>query len=302
MKILVADDSRVMRQIIVRTLRQAGYDGHEVIEADGGREALAKAQSEQPDLVLSDWHMPDMTGLECLRALRSTGYAVPFGFITSDVSPELRHEALAAGATFLIGKPFNAETLRAVLDGQPPPVGFAPMAADERADAETDRSEAGGPDLVPAAKDVRDLLAELLDRPVTVCPGRRVMPTRDEPVSIATYVDGARSLNALCLMDLRLSGYLAGALALLPPGGVQDALDEGEFGSSWFEALHEVANVLSKVVNTPGAPRCRLQDFHAPGAYVPDELLVSASGFERLDLVVEVPGYGKGSMSLVRTA
>ena len=301
MKILVADDSRVMRQIIIRTLRQAGYDGHEVIEADGGREALAKSLSEQPDLVLSDWHMPDMTGLDYLRALRSAGHSVPFGFITSDVSPELRREALTAGATFLIGKPFNAETLQTALEGNSPPVASAPVTADEQDDAGVDASQAGG-SIVPAAKDVRDLLAELLGRPVTVSPGRRVIATRDQPASVATYVDGAGCLSALCLMDLRLSAYLAGALALLPPGGVQDALDEGEFGSSWSEALQEVANILSKVVNTPGAPRCRLQQFHAPGAYVPDEVLVSASGFERLDLVVEVPGYGKGALSLVRTA
>lgn len=298
MKILVVDDSRVMRQIIIRTLRQAGYDDHDVVEAGGGREALAKAQSERPDLILSDWHMPDMTGIECLRALRSSGHTVPFGFITSDSSPELRGEALTTGATFLIGKPFNAEMLRTALEGQPPPVGSGPV----EEDADTDRSGAGDVDLVPAAKDVRDLLSELLDRPVTVSPGRRVMPTREAPVSLATYVDRGRSLRAVCLMDVRLSGYLAGALALLPPGGVQDALEEGEFGSSLVEALHEVVNIFTKLVNTPGAPHSTFHKLHAPGAYVPDELLVSASGFERLDLVVEVPGYGKGAMSIVRTA
>ena len=63
MKILVADDSRVMRQIVIRTLRQAGYDDHEIVEAEDGADALAKVGSEQPDLVLSDWNMPNMTGI-----------------------------------------------------------------------------------------------------------------------------------------------------------------------------------------------------------------------------------------------
>ena len=60
-----------MRQIVIRTLRQAGYDDHDIVEAEDGRDALDKVSSESPDLVLSDWNMPNMTGIECLQALRS---------------------------------------------------------------------------------------------------------------------------------------------------------------------------------------------------------------------------------------
>ena len=116
MKILVADDSRVMRQIVIRTLRQAGFDGHDVVEAEDGRDAYDKVQSEQPDLVLSDWNMPNMTGLECLEALRSSGSTVPFGFVTSEGSPEMRAKAEGAGALFLIAKPFNEDTFRDALE------------------------------------------------------------------------------------------------------------------------------------------------------------------------------------------
>ena len=115
MKILVADDSRVMRQIVIRTLRQAGYDGHDVVEAENGRDALDKVGSEQPDLVLSDWNMPEMTGIECLRALRASGSDVPFGFVTSEGSDEMRSTAAAAGALFLIAKPFTPEAFDAAL-------------------------------------------------------------------------------------------------------------------------------------------------------------------------------------------
>lgn len=116
MKILVADDSRVMRQIVIRTLRQAGFDGHDVVEAEDGRDAFDKVQSESPDLVLSDWNMPNMTGLECLEALRSSGSSVPFGFVTSEGSPEMRDKAAGAGALFLIAKPFNEDTFRDALE------------------------------------------------------------------------------------------------------------------------------------------------------------------------------------------
>jgi len=116
-KILVTDDSRVMRQIVIRTLRQAGYDDHDIIQAENGQEAFDLVGSEQPDLVLSDWNMPEMTGIECLEALRASGSQVPFGFVTSEGSPEMREKAANAGALFLIAKPFNEDTFKDALDG-----------------------------------------------------------------------------------------------------------------------------------------------------------------------------------------
>jgi two-component system chemotaxis response regulator CheY len=115
MKVLVTDDSRVMRQIVTRTLRQAGYDDVEVCEAGNGQEALQVIASECPDLVLSDWNMPEMNGIELLTSLRAQGQAVPFGFVTSEGSPEMREKAESAGALFLIAKPFTAETFRDAL-------------------------------------------------------------------------------------------------------------------------------------------------------------------------------------------
>jgi two-component system chemotaxis response regulator CheY len=117
MKILVVDDSRVMRQIVIRTLRQAGYEDEEICEAGDGREACALTASEQPDLVMSDWNMPEMSGIECLRALRAAGNDVPFGFVTSEGSAEMRDQAAAAGAMFLIAKPFTAEDFSEALSG-----------------------------------------------------------------------------------------------------------------------------------------------------------------------------------------
>jgi two-component system, chemotaxis family, chemotaxis protein CheY len=116
MKVLVVDDSRVMRQIVIRTMRQAGYAGMDIIEAVDGADAFEKIGEHGPDLVLSDWNMPTMSGLELLRALRAAGNAVPFGFVTSEGSPEMRSTAEQAGAQFLIAKPFTSEAFSEVLD------------------------------------------------------------------------------------------------------------------------------------------------------------------------------------------
>lgn len=110
MKILIVDDSKAMRMIVTRTLRQAGYGDHEFLEATDGAEGLSVVRSERPDLVLSDWNMPEVSGIEFLRALRAAGDDVRFGFVTSESTDAMRATAEEAGALFLIGKPFTAET------------------------------------------------------------------------------------------------------------------------------------------------------------------------------------------------
>ena len=115
MKIVVADDSRAMRMIVVRTLRQAGLGGHEVLEAENGREALELVAQHAPDLILSDWNMPEMTGIQFLVALRTSGNSTPFCFVTSEGSDEMREQATAAGALGLIAKPFTPDAFSDIL-------------------------------------------------------------------------------------------------------------------------------------------------------------------------------------------
>lgn len=109
MKLLIVDDSKTMRLIILRTLRQAGLAGFEYREASNGLEALAALREWPADLVLSDWNMPDRTGLELLEDIRRRGNRVPFGFITSNNIPEMRNQATEAGAAFFLCKPFTVE-------------------------------------------------------------------------------------------------------------------------------------------------------------------------------------------------
>ena len=115
MNILVVDDSRAMRMIVRRTLRQAGFDNINVTEAENGREALMKIQEIRPDLILSDWNMPEMDGMGLLRTLRHNKVFIRFGFVTAQGSPEMRERARNAGANFLISKPFTPETFSDVL-------------------------------------------------------------------------------------------------------------------------------------------------------------------------------------------
>ncbi len=112
MKILVVDDSKAMRALIRRTLRGARYDEANISEAENGREALDSIRSSPPDLVLANFNMPEMSGIELLEQLHDDGVDVSFGFITSDDSEANVARARKAGACFVIGKPFSRQDLR----------------------------------------------------------------------------------------------------------------------------------------------------------------------------------------------
>jgi two-component system chemotaxis response regulator CheY len=116
-KIMIVDDSTAMRMIVRKTLRLAGFEGHDFLEADDGMKALAAIKASPPDLVLSDWNMPNMTGIELLEAITKEGIKVKFGFVTTEATPDMRQRATTAGASFLISKPFTPESFKAALGG-----------------------------------------------------------------------------------------------------------------------------------------------------------------------------------------
>lgn len=116
MNVLVVDDNKAARLLVLRTLRQTGLAGLQVEEAENGSDALAKLAHSQPDVILSDWSMPEMTGIELLRELRARGCAVRFGFVTCEAaSAQMRETAFQAGAQFMLAKPFDARHFRDLL-------------------------------------------------------------------------------------------------------------------------------------------------------------------------------------------
>ena len=117
MRILIVDDSRAMRMIVMRTLRQAGYGGHTIDQAGDGVEALDSIRSNRPDLVLCDWNMPNKSGLELLEAAKTEQPNLNLGFVTSEGTAASKRVAMEMGACFFITKPFTSESFRSALRG-----------------------------------------------------------------------------------------------------------------------------------------------------------------------------------------
>jgi two-component system, chemotaxis family, chemotaxis protein CheY len=111
MKILIVDDFATMRKVVRNLLRQIGYQN--VGEAEDGVDALKQLRSQKIEFVISDWNMPNMTGIELLRAVRADNELrhLPFLMVTAESLKENVVEAVKAGVSNYIVKPFTAEVL-----------------------------------------------------------------------------------------------------------------------------------------------------------------------------------------------
>jgi two-component system, chemotaxis family, chemotaxis protein CheY len=113
-KVLVVDDSATMRKIVIRALNSVGCT--ETAEAVDGREAMAAFQASPFDVVLTDWNMPNKSGVELTREIRALGSKVPIFMITTEAEKSRVLEAIRAGVSDYLVKPFTAEMLREKLE------------------------------------------------------------------------------------------------------------------------------------------------------------------------------------------
>lgn len=114
--VLVVDDFKTIARIIHNLLKQAGFS--DVDTAGDGQEAMAKMKARKYGLVISDWHMAPMDGLELIRAARADSDLkdTPFILISGDTAPSTLDMAKGAGAVAYVSKPFDAETLKSRIE------------------------------------------------------------------------------------------------------------------------------------------------------------------------------------------
>lgn len=115
-KVMVIDDFATMRRIVKGVLKQLGFTN--IIEAEDGDIALKELRKEKVGLIVSDWNMPNMTGLDLLKAVRSDNMLkdIPFLMVTAEGQKENVVQAVQAGVSNYIVKPFTPETFSAKLE------------------------------------------------------------------------------------------------------------------------------------------------------------------------------------------
>lgn len=107
MKVLIVDDSNTMRMLVRKAITKALDQKLDFQEAGNGVEALKIVEEWHPDLMLTDWNMPEMTGIELLQQIKEKDLKLVIGMITSQKTKEHEKQAEEAGAAFLLPKPFT---------------------------------------------------------------------------------------------------------------------------------------------------------------------------------------------------
>lgn len=111
-KVLVVDDSAIMRKVIIGILEQIGVTKENVVEAADGEEGVQAASKNSLQLILMDWNMPKMLGIDALKAIRAAGNKTPVLMVTTEGEKQNVVTAIQAGASNYLVKPFNAEDLK----------------------------------------------------------------------------------------------------------------------------------------------------------------------------------------------
>ncbi|MGE5450571.1 MAG: response regulator [Acidobacteriota bacterium] len=334
-RFLIVDDSRAIQAIVRRVVESCRYPDADIRVASNGEEALQILQTFTPQLVITDWHMPKVSGLELLQSMRQSGMMnIKVGFITTESSPALLDQARTNGAAFVINKPFKDDlliqnvkdavplhdlTVAAAPTSAPPappavdaPVEFpqpvpAPAAAPEPVQP---RPEAAAPPvappLLPTSLMVTEDCQKLIQSMLNEIPFRLIRHEDLQPKEltaknlIGLYAGSTKPLAALCVLDTLSICILGGGAAKLPPHIVRAAMAAGAPTEAMVQnatRFMQNAGALLHIASEPGAIPLSRTSLVPQNFKKLEEVLLKNSG--RADFRVSVPGYGDGRFSFL---
>lgn len=291
-RVLVVDDSRAIQAIIRRILETSETDELQVQCASSGAEALAQVDSFRPDLVLSDWHMPGVSGIEMLQTLRQMGHAdVALGFVTTETATDCLAQARRNGAAFVLNKPFQDHELRAAVSQC-----LKPAMAMVTADPAIPRVAA-----IDSVSQLQQLLFTHLGTRSFVlskrhCAGVFVEQT---PQMVVLYGSaGRKGAYALGLLDASASCLIGGMAAGNSPDEIRTMISKAQPGAGHFEHAQRfmlaVAGLLHKrsPADVPAFSVAKMaqQPFDKVAALI-------ANNNGRSDFELGLSGLGEGRMS-----
>jgi CheY-like chemotaxis protein len=332
LKFLVVDDSRAMQAIIRRSLQNGGFGDATIVGVSDGQNALEHVASNKPDLMITDWHMPGMSGLELLQVVRQRhGTSVKVGMITTEGSEELLRQARRSGAAFILHKPFDdvqlSRHVRQVLDAQdsvaqdtaavagasetltaePPPELPAPEPA-----AAVDTATVPVADLASAEPEAQAApepgpwMHEVLTRAFGQIKFRLI---ENEPIEVGGLsprvllgllsVPGSKAAFALALMDAPTACMIGGGSRGLSPSQVRPLIAAHAPSEEMTLAATQFAQEAAGMLVPAGSEAPRI----SKGSWVPREMQKLAGALSNNTRLhgyrLQVPGYGEGRMAFV---
>lgn len=299
MKILIVDDSRAMQTIVRRGIEQLGYDDMEIRNADNGKEALDIIRKWEPTLVLSDWHMPEMTGLELLHALNRQMLSVQIGFVTTETSESRKIEALSAGAKFFVQKPFDYKTLHeAVL----PILQGNSEAENALADEQPDELESNHI-VLPDFDTLDTLLTAKAKKPLLVGESEpMVLKEHHLPCLVGLFEDPtSHKIRAVAIIDLKGTCIIGAAVAAIPEERVREAIHDRAIPKPFVNNCKLIMQAICPHLrDKESLEQLKLRSTNIMRQNIEGiEHLLQKQQDKRIDIEVAVQGYGNGNLTIV---
>lgn len=305
MKFLIVDDSPAMQAIVRRSLEKVGYQDLEFQTASDGVEALEIIRNWEPDLVISDWHMPNMTGIELLEEIQKQMLDIKVGLVTTETSPVRVVQAKEAGALFVVHKPFEIKELQqAVLPIVQGSVEGEQMLKESAANPEEDEIDS---DLqMPSIPAIEKILDGFTSMTVNVEPTDRIgINYKYLPYVLGLLSDNDNDqIKAVCIMDLRATAILGCALNGTRPEIVKATIESKTLSKSLLDNIKKLLTMVSALFYDPSTKQdLTLKSVNLiPKPFDRLDQLGSSSSEKRVDFKVSVDSFGEGQVILMAVA
>jgi len=303
MKFLIVDDSQAMQTIIRRSLERAGYQDNEFQMAGDGLEALEILKNWDPDLVITDWHMPNMNGIELLLEIQKQGLDLKVGLVTTETSPVRVLEAKQAGALFVLHKPFQLKqfqkTILPIVQGS---IEGEALLTDYDQSEDTTTYELQLPSVAALSKILDGFTIKNLDIVETQ---RGQINYAYLPYVMALFTDNEKDvIKAVCILDIRAAVILGCAFDNAPAADVQAAIEFKTVDKQMLDNIKRLMKMVSALFYDPNSQQdLKLKSVHMiPKPFDRLDQMGSSSSDKRLDLKVTGKEYGEGQAILMAVA
>lgn len=303
MKFLIVDDSPAMQTIIRRSLEKAGYKDNDFKMAGDGKVALDLIREWEPDLVLTDWHMPNMTGIELLQEMRTQMLDIKVGLITTETDPKRIVEAKEAGAMFVLHKPFDMkEFQRSILPVVQGSVEGEEILTNHDATLDTTNYELQLP-TVPALSKILDGFT-VKDVKVEGVKATEIDYSR-LPYIMSLFCDHSQDvIKAVCILDIYAAVILGCAFDNVAPQDVKQLLEYKTIDKGNLDNVKRILKMVSALFYDPkNQQNLDFKSLHTiPKPFDRLDKLGATSEDKRVDIKLSVDGYGDGRMILMAVA
>lgn len=312
LKVLIVDDSRAIQAIVKRAVNQCGYEPVEIALASDGEQAIEIVSGNTPDLIITDWHMPKVSGMEMLQTLRTNGHKdVKVGFVTTERTASMLAQAKESGAAFILHKPFSdaelVSTIKSAVENL--------VSVDEHQNYGEVAKEGNKEIPTPAPKlaqkvDTRNdpvtymdiqvqLTTKLGNIPFRIIAGEKINPDRMTKNNfLALYqAKSVKGVYAIGVMDANALCIIGGGFARKSPIEVRSAMTNGAPDREMMIKAHEFMSSISIAIGKSSGMDVSMAKASIVQNTFEKLLEVIQQTGNRSDYRVSIPGYGDGRVA-----